>query len=391
MPTDRNNLGDEVRLSNFPKNYPTMKSPAWQLTVHILCGLAFLALPYIFAPEGFSTILRVPSNPHELTNFVAYLLMLGVFYFNYYYLIPKLYFTQKYVNYGLSIGACFGIIFLLLIFIDRTKVGSNLYQGPPPTHHHEPPPRPKPNQARPPAPPPPFEGLSTNKPPVGFELSHALFLFLVGVFVSLALRINHRLRQTEREKLNTELSFLKAQINPHFLFNTLNSIYSLAIEQSPHTADAVVRLSSLMRYVMREADTEWVALEKELTYISNYVALQKLRLDDTVEIDFVLNGKPNGYKIAPLILISFIENAFKYGVNPQEKSLIRVLISIEEGVLRLHTFNKKVRVFQDEETSSGIGIENTKTRLQLLYPDRYKLTIDDSSVSFTVDLTLNLS
>ena len=132
-------------------------------------------------------------------------------------------------------------------------------------------------------------------------------------------------------------------------------------------------------------------MEKELTYISNYVALQKLRLDDTVEIDFVLNGKPNGYKIAPLILISFIENAFKYGVNPQEKSLIRVLISIEEGVLRLHTFNKKVRVFQDEETSSGIGIENTKTRLQLLYPDRYKLTIDDSSVSFTVDLTLNLS
>ncbi|MBB3839255.1 hypothetical protein FHS57_003261 [Runella defluvii] len=369
-----------------------MKSPAWQLTVHVLGGLAFLALPYIFAPNGLSQLLHLTSNPHELTSFASYLFMLGFFYLNYYYLIPALYFPKKYVRYALSIGAAFGIIFLLLASIDRTAIGPEMYRGRFEEHGHPPPPSNA--EASPhdfPPPPSSHQMITDNKPPMGFELSHALFLFLVGVFVSLALRINHRLRQTESEKLNTELSFLKAQINPHFLFNTLNSIYSLAIEQSPHTADAVVKLSSLMRYVMREAATDWVALEHELGYISNYVALQKLRLGDTVELDFGIEGKPNGHKIAPLILISFIENAFKYGVNPQEKSLIQLRISVKEGVLTLTTFNKKVRVFYDEEAASGIGIENTRTRLELLYPDDYELKIGDSVDSFTVDLQLRIA
>ena len=391
MPDDRKNLGRIKGTSNFPKKYPFMKSPLWQITSHIVGGLAFVTLPYIFAPNGFAQLLSVTTNPHELTSFLSYLLMFGFFYLNYYYLIPRLYFTQKYVQYALSVGVFFGIIFLLLASIDRTMVGPQLYQGAPMEHHHQPPPPPDREHYPPPNPSLPSEEMmKKNKPPVGFELSHALFLYLVGVFVSLALSINNRLRQSEREKLNTELSFLKAQINPHFLFNTLNSIYSLAIVQSPNTADAVVRLSSLMRYVMREADTDWVALEHELGYVTNYVALQQLRLDDTVEVDFAVEGHSNGYKIAPLLLISFIENAFKYGVNPQEKSLIRVRISVKEGVLNLTTFNKKVRVFYDEEASSGIGIENTRTRLELLYPNDYELIIGDEAESFTVDLRLRL-
>lgn len=365
-----------------------MKSPAWQITVHILCGLAFLALPYIFAPEGFSHILRVPSNPHELTNFVAYLVMLGVFYVNYYYLIPQFYFAQKYIVYGLTVGIFFGIIFLLLVSVDRTDIGAGLYRDSPPIHHHTPSPTIKPRPQS--MPPTPFGEIGLNKPPVGFELSHALFLYLVGIFVSLTLGINHRLRQTEREKLNTELSFLKAQINPHFLFNILNTIYSLAIEQSPRTPDAVVKLSSLMRYVMREADTEFVPLVKEFNYIENYVALQQLRLDDTAQIDFTIKGRPNGQQIAPLILISFIENAFKYGVNPQQKSLIQLYLSIAENHLHLRTFNKKVRVFHNDEASSGIGIENTKMRLKLLYPDKHLLIINETAQDFTVELTLHL-
>ena len=390
MPDDRKNLGGIKGTSNFPKKYPFMKSPAWQLTAHVLGGLAFLALPYIFAPNGLSQLFHLTSNPHELTSFGSYLFMLGFFYLNYYYLIPAFYFPKKYVRYTLSVGAAFGIIFLLLASIDRTAIGSEMYRGRFEEHGHPPPPSSA--ETRPhDFPSPPHEMTTGNKPPLGFELSHALFLFLVGVFVSLALRINHRLRQTEREKLNTELSFLKAQINPHFLFNTLNSIYSLAIEQSPHTADAVVKLSSLMRYVMREAATDWVALEHELGYISNYVALQKLRLGDTVELDFGIEGKLNGHKIAPLILISFIENVFKYGVNPQEKSVIQIQLLVEKGVLQLHTFNKKVRVFYDEESSSGIGVENTKARLELLYPDNYELKIGDSGDSFTVDLQLRMT
>ncbi|WP_428656337.1 sensor histidine kinase [Runella sp.] len=366
-----------------------MNRAYWSVVIHLLCVTAFLALPYIFAPNGFSQILEITSNPHERSNFLAYLLMLGFFYLNYYILIPKLYFSEKYLLYAFSTLLCFGVVLLMLVSIDRRDI---FFQRKPPHHEFNAERRPPPSfdAPQPQLPPPAFQ-TTQHKPPFGFELSHALFLFLAGIFVSLSLRINDRLRQTEREKINTELSFLKAQINPHFLFNTLNTIYSLAIEQSSKTADAVVKLSSLMRYVMREADTSLVALTKEFMYIENYVALQKLRLDDTVEVHFTVKGNPNGQQIAPLILISFIENAFKYGVNPQEKSLIRIHLSIVENQLHLRAFNKKVRVFHDEETSSGIGIENTQTRLQLMYPGKHELTIDDSFGSFTVDLRLELS
>lgn len=365
-----------------------MKRWMWQMAIHVLFGAAFLALPYIFAPSGFNQLLEITHNPHERTNLLSYVLMLAFFYLNYYLLIPKLYFAKKYLWYALSTLSSFAIVVFMLISVDRQDVLPRSPSGPPPQMSKEERRPPEFVQGQPP-------NLSTpqsrqEKPPFGFELSHALFLFLVGIFVSLSLRINDRLKQTEREKLNTELSFLKAQINPHFLFNILNTIYSLAIEQSNKTADAVVKLSSLMRYVMREADTEFVPLVKEFNYIENYVALQQLRLDDTAEIDFTIKGRPNGQQIAPLILISFIENAFKYGVNPQQKSLIQLHLSIAENHLHLRTFNKKVRVFHNDEASSGIGIENTKMRLKLLYPDKHLLIINETAQDFTVELTLHL-
>ena len=367
-----------------------MKRRLWQLTIHLLCGTAFLALPYIFAPGGFGTLTTLSSNPHELTNFLSYVLMLGLFYLNYYVLIPKLYLCKKYTAYVLSTLLSFGLIIFLLIAADRRDIIADVIDiSRPPVHQpgHFVPPFVKPQ-------PPDLQSVPANmqqKPPFGFELSHALFLFIAGLFVSLSLRISDRLRQTEREKLNTELSFLKAQINPHFLFNILNTIYSLAIERSDKTADAVVKLSSLMRYVTREADTDFVPLAKEFGYIENYIALQQLRLDDTAEIDFSMEGRPNGRQIAPLILISFIENTFKYGVNPQDKSRIQIRLSIVENRLHLHTFNKKVRVFHEEDASNGIGIENTKTRLKLLYPEKHLLILNETALDFTVELTLYLS
>jgi len=346
-----------------------MKIPKAAFLSHFFFISAFLALPYIFAPTGFPAWAELEKNAHERTNLLSYLLMLIFFYCHYYLLIPKLYFNKKYVSYTAFVIGSFLSIMLLFHLLDRV----------PPAHSGHFPGRPK-------------QAMRFDKPPGAFENSQTLFLFLVGLVVSFALRINGRLKQSEQEKLHTELSYLKAQINPHFLFNTLNSIYSLAIEKSDRTADAVVMLSSLMRYVIRDASDMMVPLAKEIDYIKNYVALQKFRLDDTVLIDLQLPEAISNRLIAPLILISFIENAFKYGVNPEQSSEIEIHILIENESLSLYVCNKKVRMNHvTDESTGGIGIGNTKTRLRLLYPGKHDLKIQDNSNDFIINLKLNLS
>ncbi|SEI96884.1 Histidine kinase [Dyadobacter koreensis] len=345
-----------------------MKIRIFQFFSHCFFIFAFLALPYIFAPTGFPTVVVLEKNAHERTNLLSYLLMLSFFYVNYYVLIPKFYFAKKHITYIGIVIVFFAGILLLMHQLDRK------------------PRMPAPFPDRPP------KSERFEKPPGAFENSQTMFLFLVGLVVSFAVKINDRLKRSEQEKLHTELSYLKAQINPHFLFNTLNSIYSLAIEKSDRTADAVVMLSSLMRYVIRDASENMVPLNKEIEYIQNYVSLQKFRLDDTVVINFQTEGAVVNQKIAPLILISFIENAFKYGVNPEHPSLIEISLTSKNDSLNLYVSNNKVRFgSQEADSSGGIGLRNTKARLQLLYPARHQLSIQYSNEKFIVDLKLNLA
>lgn len=204
------------------------------------------------------------------------------------------------------------------------------------------------------------------------------------------LKLRERIKQIETEKANAELSYLKAQINPHFLFNTLNSIYSLAIQKHDKTADAVVKLSEMMRYVLNDDNTSFVSLDKELHYISNYIDLQKMRLSPIVRLSYTCAGDPNGKKVAPLILIPFIENAFKHGVSTEEDSDIKIEISISETQLQLLVKNYCVKINNNTLNKSGLGIENTKKRLGLLYPNNHLLKIDKIDNYFIVNLTLNI-
>lgn len=395
-----------------------MQSRSIRVLIHIVGGLAFLALPYFFTSGGFSKLAEVSYNSHEQRNLVSYLLTVGFFYANYYGLIPRLFFPKKYVFYTISVIGSFLLIQFLLVEINQRGVllgeanripfenrrsNEPPQQGPgepPPSFFRKPTPppelrdgqSPQPDDqmpfARPPG--PPKAGPEQRGFPI--ESSQTFFLFALSFLLSLMLRTNDRLRETEREKLQTELSYLKAQINPHFLFNTLNSIYSLAIEQSAHTADAIIELSSFLRYITKETQEERVSLVKELEYIGHYIALQKLRLADTVQLSLTTQGNAQGKSIAPLILISFIENAFKYGVNPQEDSVISITISVQENALHCRVFNKKVHITPSLQTAgSGIGLKNTKARLHLLYPNQHQLTIDDRPDDFTIDLLLTLS
>jgi sensor histidine kinase YesM len=224
-----------------------------------------------------------------------------------------------------------------------------------------------------------------------FAFREHFFQFLVVIVFSFFLKLNQRLKLTQQEKKDAELSYLKAQINPHFLFNTLNGIYSTAVgEGAPDTANAVVQLSGMMRYVTSEAERDYVSVEKEIEYISSYVELQKVRLGNTVQIDYSVRRRSEGRKISPLILIAFIENAFKYGVNPEKPSHISIEIEIIGDVLILSVENNKVKKNLSDDERTGMGIENTKGRLNHLYSGKYNLKIDENDEKFHLVLKIDL-
>ncbi|TDX01583.1 sensor histidine kinase [Dinghuibacter silviterrae] len=227
-------------------------------------------------------------------------------------------------------------------------------------------------------------------PTLAIEVSHHLFLFLGCIVFALALRFSERWKQTEREKLQAELAYLKAQVNPHFLFNTLNGVYALALEKSDKAPGAIARLAAMMRYVLHEAGRERVPLDKEIAYIRDYMALQEVRFDGSVHLALTVEGDPGGKKIAPLVLIPFIENAFKHGVNPEEDSRIDIRLTIGRDDLRMEVVNKKVHVLLTDAEQSGLGIATTRERLRLLYPGAHTLEIRNNSLDFIVLLWLKL-
>jgi two-component system LytT family sensor kinase len=239
--------------------------------------------------------------------------------------------------------------------------------------------------------PEPFYGmLLTN------GLIHLIFISIaIGYGFIRSWVINERNQQTLlREKLTAELSFLRTQLNPHFLFNVLNMAYSSASRKGDdQTADIIEKLSVLMRYMIYESNVEKVEVEREIEFIRNYINLQKMRFsaDMPVKVNFSVNGHYTGYRIAPLILISFIENAFKYGVKLEQESEIFLSITFQNGEMEFIARNPIFKNIQSmEDKNSGIGIKNTQKRLAILYPHTHTLKIDDNGKEFSVKLHLNL-
>ncbi len=195
-------------------------------------------------------------------------------------------------------------------------------------------------------------------------------------------------RNLESQKKDMELQFLKSQLNPHFLFNSLNNIYSLAYQKSDKTADAILKLSEIMRYMIYESNDSWVALSKEVEYVQSYIELQKLRFKDGAAVELTLNGEIDAQHVVPLILISFVENAFKHGVANDPEDPIRINIIANQKILHFSITNKKSKTNKD--AMGGVGLNNVERRLQLLYPDRYKLNIVNSATHYTSELMLDI-
>ncbi|HET7899271.1 MAG TPA: histidine kinase [Flavisolibacter sp.] len=197
--------------------------------------------------------------------------------------------------------------------------------------------------------------------------------------------------ELQNQTLRAELSFLKMQVNPHFLFNALNNIYSLAvIEDSPKTSNSVLQLSDLMRYMLYEKEDEnhKVSLEREIHHINNYIDLEKLRHADAMYINFSIEGDVHDKRIAPLLLFPLIENAFKHGLVTDSANPLTIQLKIENKRMKILIGNFKNAYQKDK--AGGIGVQNVKKRLDLLYKDNYTLHIDNSDDRYIVNLDLPL-
>jgi hypothetical protein len=223
-----------------------------------------------------------------------------------------------------------------------------------------------------------------------------IFLLMLVVIFGIAIDTSRRSRlaeqraaQAEADKANAELSFLKAQINPHFLFNTLNNIYSMAVTRNEHTADMLMKLSNIMRYVTDDVNLDFVPLQNEVDCISDYIDLQQLRLGKRTTLQYTVNGDTGNRAIAPLLLMTFVENVFKYGVSKQEESELVIRLDIEDDRICFYTQNRIYPVQQQRDDRTGIGLSNTRKRLQHLYPGKHSLQISAEDALFTVTLCLH--
>ncbi|MBB4802770.1 sensor histidine kinase YesM [Flavobacterium nitrogenifigens] len=211
-------------------------------------------------------------------------------------------------------------------------------------------------------------------------------------------KLYHKKFQVEREKMALEIQniqiekdFLKAQLNPHFLFNTLNNLYGLTVRKDNLAPELILNLSDIMSYTLYESNTEIVRLEKELDFIKNYIALEKMRYADDVNIQVVIEGERQtaGLFVAPLLTFTFIENAFKYGLKNTKNAFIKLEIKIENNTFWFSLEND-LEETENESGFGGIGVENVRKRLELLYPNQYELEIKRLEKSFKVDLKLVL-
>lgn len=336
--------------------------------LHVVCWLLFLLSPGMFNPRrpgpglpGFFMDLLLPAR-------IAHAgLLVAIFYCNYFIVVPRLYLRRRYGWLLLSMAVGFAAFFLL-----------NYVMMPPEFRHRE---------------TYPAFGNSGILPSYSFNMfgtSFNFFMFIIVYVASCFLRLYEQWQIVRSAHLDAELALLKSQINPHFLFNTLNNIYSLALIKSDDAPDAIIKLSGMMRYATSEAAEQRVPVEREINYITEYIALQRLRLPANAHISFHIQGDANGLQIAPFLFFPFIENAFIHGVNPDAESNLEIVIIIDGSAVHLRARNRKVFIRADKKHGRGQGIASTRSRLELIYPMRHHLCIEDGAKEYTVNLKITL-
>lgn len=225
----------------------------------------------------------------------------------------------------------------------------------------------------------------------GVVMTNILTLLISTFYQILEIRFRHEQQQAAiiSKQNEAQLQFLRAQINPHFLFNTLNNIYSLAVVRSPQTADMVMQLSKLLRYVVYDSKTEQIPLETEIAHIEQYLQLFRMRSEDPLDIRFQVSGSVEGVRLEPMLLIPLVENCCKHvDFELNEKAFIQLDLRVEQGWLHFLTCNSKNAQDTQKDKVGGVGLENLRQRLELLYPQAHRFSVKEEENSFEVNFSL---
>ncbi|MBX2932144.1 MAG: sensor histidine kinase [Chitinophagaceae bacterium] len=361
------------------------------ISIHITVWICFFLLPYIFSPQP-KDISQNISRHLVVLYIVINIFLLAFYYFNTLLLIPTLLFQKKYVLYLIIVSVCF-IAFLYTPREITHKINGTTTEMIHKQFQDD-------YKQRLGAKEETSNTKNKNKIPNKalkyFPGSFVVFLLVLTIGVCAQViaqwkKSENTKEYIQHEKTVTELSFLKSQIRPHFFFNTLNNIYSLAVIQSDKTPDAVLKLSSIMRYMLTETQADKTLLANEVQFIRNYIDLQLMRLTDKVKVNFDVKGYLENNQIAPMLFIPFIENAFKYGISTKENSDVHIELTANNNNITFKVFNTILRTDNNIIEPTGIGINNVRRRLDLLYPNKHTLLVSETENKFIVHLEIDLT
>ncbi|QEC66701.1 GHKL domain-containing protein [Panacibacter ginsenosidivorans] len=337
-------------------------SKKWIIVVlHMLSWLFIFALPFLIRTNSNDQHRPGPEEGFLYFYIVTRFLWVGFFYLNAHYLFKKFLNRKSYWLYIISQFLVLFIISILSNLCFNIFVKDSVYD-------------------------------------VANFLVYNIFTYFFILAASTAYKVvldkiksDKLSRERENENLKTELSFLRSQVSPHFMFNVLNNMVALARKQSDQLEPSLIKLSSLMRYMLYETDDDKVLLEKEVEYVKSYIDLQQLRFGKNVKVNVNIQNVDGGHEIEPMLLIPFVENAFKHGTGLIECAQIDIEMSVKNNILYFSARNKYNEQSNEvKDKTSGIGLTNVKRRLNLLYGNNHSLLINRKDNWFTVSLQLNL-
>ena len=331
-----------------------------RVLAHIAVWMVVLSLPYLLDSHHGMPHIAEREHAFFYLSLITNFLWIGPFYLNIYFLTPRFFYPRRYLQYAVSLALVFGIMMLIHVWLYSVVFALPCF---------------------------------STKGAIGFLLPAFILTIAIGTTFRVIQDKNEadqRAQEKQEENLKTELSFLRSQINPHFIFNILNNLVALEQMKSDELGPTILKLSSLMQYMLYETDGERVPLDKEADYLQSYIDLQ-LRFGAKVPVTVLLDVGYGHYEIEPMLLIPFVENAFKHGVGIIEDPFIEVRLQVLADVLHFtvrNRFNPLSAELRDK--TSGIGLGNVRRRLNLLYGAQQELNVTHGSDWFIVDLKLNL-